>query len=218
MKISHAVLVAVASMPLVLADAVVPKAADGRALNLGFESGDLRDWQASGAAFDQLPIRGDVVAKRRADMKSNHEGEFWIGGFERTGDDPKGTLTSVPFKVTHPWASFLVAGGPWPETRVELVDSATGQTFFKISGHESETLRPVVVELKGLLGKQILIRLVDDRSGHWGHVNFDNFRFHSERPVLPNELTLKETAKNTPPPADQVLFAGLSAADAAAKA
>ena len=201
-----------------LADSVIPRATDGRPLNLGFEAGDLRDWQANGKAFDQALIRGDVVSQRRADMKSNHEGEFWIGGFERTGDDPKGTLTSVPFKVTHPWASFLVAGGPWPETRVELVDSATGQTFFKISGSESETLRPVVVELKGLIGKQILVRLVDDRSGHWGHLNFDNFRFHTERPVLPSELTLKDTPKNAAPPADQVLFAGLSAADAAAKA
>lgn len=127
------------SLQLAFADSVIPRATDGRPLNLGFEAGDLRDWQANGKAFDQALIRGDVVSQRRADMKSNHEGEFWIGGFERTGDDPKGTLTSVPFKVTHPWASFLVAGGPWPETRVELVDSSTGQTFFKISGSESET-------------------------------------------------------------------------------
>ena len=27
------------------------------------------------------------------------------------GDEPQGTLTSVPFKVTQPWASFLVGGG-----------------------------------------------------------------------------------------------------------
>ncbi|MCX6864342.1 MAG: hypothetical protein NT050_15785 [Verrucomicrobia bacterium] len=94
-----------------LADSVIPRATDGRPLNLGFEAGDLRDWQATGKAFDQALIRGDVVSQRRADMKSNHEGEFWIGGFERTGDDPKGTLTSVPFKVTHPWASFLGTEG-----------------------------------------------------------------------------------------------------------
>ena len=50
MKLSRAVLLAATALPLALADSVVPKAADGRALNLGFESGDLRDWQASGAA------------------------------------------------------------------------------------------------------------------------------------------------------------------------
>ena len=33
-----------------------------------------------------------------------------IGGFEKLLDTPKGTLTSKPFKVTQPWASFLIAG------------------------------------------------------------------------------------------------------------
>ena len=55
-------------------------------------------------------------------MKSRHQGQFWIGGYEKHGDKPTGTLTSVPFKVTHPWASFLVGGGPHAkETCVELV-------------------------------------------------------------------------------------------------
>jgi len=31
---------------------------------------------------------------------------------------PQGTLTSVPFQVTQPYASFLLAGGSGPNTRV----------------------------------------------------------------------------------------------------
>ena len=88
-----------------------PVASDGRPLNLDFESGDLRDWTATGDAFKGQPIKGDTVAKRRPDMKSEHQGEYWIGTFEREGDTPQGTLTSVPFKVTQPWASFLFAAG-----------------------------------------------------------------------------------------------------------
>jgi len=38
------------SLPIAFADSVIPKAADGRSLNLGFEAGDLRDWQATGKA------------------------------------------------------------------------------------------------------------------------------------------------------------------------
>ena len=203
---------------LFAADAVVPTAADGRPLNLGFESGDLRDWTATGTAFQGQPVKGDAVAARRADMKSAHVGDSWVGGYEKVGDDPKGTLTSAPFRVTQPWGSFRMAGGPWPETRVELVDTATGKVFFKVSGTESETLRPVVVELKGLVGKEIQVRLVDERSGHWGHLNFDDFRLHSERPVLENEYTVAEQRKNSPPPADDVLFSGLDAMAAAEKA
>src|SRR5262249_7793734 len=33
--------------------------------------------------------------------------------------------------------------------------------------------------------KEIFIRLVDKHSGGWGHINFDDFRFHSEKPDVP---------------------------------
>ena len=44
-------------------------------------------------------------------MHSNHHGRFWVGSFEKSGDEPQGTLTSIPFQVSKPYASFLVAGG-----------------------------------------------------------------------------------------------------------
>ena len=100
---------------------VLPVGADGKPLNLDFETGTLKDWTADGKAFEGQPIKGDTVYPRRKDSKSQHQGQYWIGTFEKLSDKPQGTLTSVPFKVTHPWASFLVGGGPWPETCVELV-------------------------------------------------------------------------------------------------
>lgn len=196
---------------------VRPVGNDGKPLNLDFEDGTLKDWKAQGKAFEGQPIKGDLVFPRRSDMRSEHQGNYWIGGFEKVGDDPKGTLTSAPFKVTLPWASFLVAGGPWPATRVELVDAATQAVYFKVSGYESETLRPVVVDLQKQLGKEIFIRLVDDQSGHWGHVNFDNFVFHAERPKFDNELDPAKVMAESPP-ADVVPFAGLSPQDAARSA
>src|SRR5437764_3360547 len=93
-------------------EGVLPVGKDGKPLNLDFETGDLRDWTATGDAFKGQPIKGDTVAKRRGDMKSGHQGTYWIGGFELHGDKPEGTLTSTPFKVTHRWAAFLVGGGP----------------------------------------------------------------------------------------------------------
>ena len=194
-----------------------PVGRDGHVLNLDFETGDLRDWTATGSAFNGQPVKGDRAHARRSDMTSAHTGEFWIGGYELVGDDAKGTLTSAPFKVTQPWGSFRFAGGAWPETRVELLDAATGEVFFKLSGVESETLRPTVVDLHEKAGREIQIRLVDDRSGHWGHVNFDEFQLHASRPTPPNEYTLAEARRNEPPPADSVLYAGLSP-EAAVKA
>jgi putative membrane-bound dehydrogenase-like protein len=162
---------------------VLPVGADGKALNLDFETGTLKDWIAEGKAFEGQPIKGDTVSKRRNDNKSDHQGQYWIGGFEKLGDKPTGTLTSVPFKVTHPWASFLVGGGPWMETCVELV--AKDKLIARVSGIEEENLRRVVVDLRGYKDQEMFIRIVDKHTGHWGHINFDDFRFHDKKPNFP---------------------------------
>src|SRR2546421_10284411 len=84
---------------------VLPTGDDGKPLNLDFETGTLKDWKAEGEAFEGQPIKGDTVFPRRNDNRSRHQGSYWIGGYEKKGDKPQGTLTSVSFKVTHPWAS-----------------------------------------------------------------------------------------------------------------
>jgi putative membrane-bound dehydrogenase-like protein len=163
----------------------LPADAKGAPLNLDFEAGTLKDWTAEGDAFAGQPVEGDTVQKRRKDMHSRHQGRFWVGSFEVGGDRPQGTLTSVPFKVTRPFATFLVAGGSHPETRVELVRKDTGAVVFRASGDETEDLKPVVVDLAPHQGKEIFIRLVDRHSGGWGHINFDDFRLHETKPDVP---------------------------------
>ena len=133
-------------------EGVRPVGADGKPLNLDLETGNLKDWTADGEAFAGQPIKGDTVAKRRGDMRSQHQSDHWIGSYERNGDKPQGTLTSVPFKVTHSWASFLIGGGRWPETCVELVRNDTKNVFSRTSGSEEENLRRVAVHLREHLG------------------------------------------------------------------
>jgi putative membrane-bound dehydrogenase-like protein len=184
---------------------VLPMDTDGKPLNFDFETGTLKDWTVEGEAFKDQPIEGDTVAKRRGDMKSDHQGKFWIGGFEKHTDKPTGTLTSVAFKVTHPWASFLVAGGNHPkDTCVELVDVAKKEVFFRVCGEETENLKRVSVDLSKMQSKEIQIRLVDTHMGHWGHLNFDDFRFHSDKPV-----------SATAPAVDPYKYAGQKPLDAA---
>ena len=198
-----------------------PVASDGRPLNLDFESGDLRDWTATGDAFKGQPIKGDTVAKRRPDMKSEHQGEYWIGTFEREGDTPQGTLTSVPFKVTQPWASFLFAAGKTSASKAVLFvkDGAGERAVYLAFGTETENLRRVVVDLTKYVGKDIFIRLTDRGSSGWEHLNFDDFLFHAAEPKFANvqgALSAGPKPDSTPPPpADDVKFAGLSPENAA---
>ena len=126
-----------AAAPQDPADGIAPLGDDGKALNLDFETGDLKDWTATGTAFEGQPIKGDTVSKRRNDMKSGHKGEYWIGTYEKAGDPAVGTLTSVPFKVTHPWAVFYVAGGNHDNTCVTLYSYPDKKILAKVSGDES---------------------------------------------------------------------------------
>ena len=188
-------------------EGTVPQDRHGLPLNLGFEAGSLSDWTASGDAFRRQPIEGDTVSRRRGDMQSRHQGRFWVGSFEIAGDAPRGTLTSVPFRVSKPFASFLIAGGSRPTTCVELVRSDTGQVIFRASGDDREDLEPVVADLSGHLGKVIFIKLVDSDSDGWGHINFDDFRLHDSKPTVP--------PRRRPEALDNYAHAGLGPEDAA---
>ncbi|MCA9191962.1 MAG: DUF1080 domain-containing protein [Planctomycetales bacterium] len=189
-------------------DGIRPRSADGAVVNLDFETGTLDDWVATGQAFADQPIKGDTVAARRSDMRSAHQGEFWIGGFERHKDAPKGTLTSKPFRATARYATFYVAGGSSDKTRVELFKVGDDKPFYTISGQDSEVLSRVVVDLRRAENSDMVIRLVDDSSTGWGHISFDHFRLHAERPgpLTPPAITLV---------ADEYPHAGLDAESAA---
>ncbi len=196
---------------------VRPTAADGRVLNLDFETGDLRDWTADGAAFAGQPVEGNVVTPRRPGQASRHQGRFWVGTFERAKDKPTGTLTSAAFPVTHPWASFLIGGGPHPETGVEVVLDPSGEVVHRASGRGEEDMKREPVDLTKHVGKAIRVRVVDKHAGHWGHVNFDDFRFHAANPNLPPRGPVKEGLATAPAaPADARKYAGLPPEKAAA--
>src|SRR5262249_15865724 len=154
-----------------------PASADGRPLNLNFETGTLNGWKSEGNAFVGQPVKGDESAKRRG-KKSNHTGEYWIGGFELRGDRPQGMVTSDRFAASYPFASYLIGGGSTTKTRVEIVTADDGQVFHSASGKNIEAMARVVVDLQKVIGRQIFIRIIDQDSGGWGHVNFDDFRFH----------------------------------------
>ena len=157
----------------------------GRTLNLDFETGDLRDWTAEGNAFNALPVDGDSVHARRNDMRSRHAGRYWAGTFERLGDAPRGTLTSLPFVVSKPFLRFLVAGGSRPSTRVEIVRADTKAVVYQTSGDDTEELKPVAADLAAHLGKEVFLRLIDADSTAWGHLNFDDATLWDSRPEGP---------------------------------
>jgi hypothetical protein len=187
--------------PLKEAAVIKPKGDEGQVLNLDFEAGSLKDWTATGTAFDQMPAKGDAVNRRRSDMRSGHRGEYWAGSYEAHGDGATGTLASVPFTVTHPYASFLVGGGSGIKTRVEILNAASGHVLFRATGPDDEKMRAVFADLRAVMGAKIQVRLVDEATTGWGHVNFDEFVFHDSQPGGAEEIKPAPLATNPPVPA-----------------
>ncbi len=161
-----------------------------------FESGDLRGWSRTGTAFTHQPTLGDNVAVRKGDDRSNHQGRYWIGTYERyqgkagekpgsiQGDGPTGRLLSTPFILSSDRLSFLVGGGEGSKTRVELaVYDPIEQTYVPVlraSGSNVERMRRVVWRVAPYRGKRVRLQIIDEASGPWGHINADDFRFYNE--------------------------------------
>ena len=229
------------SAPAAAQDTGHAPVADGRTLNLDFEAGDLTDWTVEGEAFGNEPVEGDLFAsgeaavakviqalreqrnQEPAALRSGHKGVRWISSGVVQGPASKGTLTSSPFEVTHPYASFLISGGALESTRAELVRARDGAVIFSTSGDNDLVMRPVVADLEKQVGETIFIRLVDEDTGGstaaylpenaYAHINFDHFRLHAERPSFPDELDPSGIARL--PAWDAVLLEGGSALEAA---
>lgn len=196
---------------------------NGSPLNLNFETGTLIDWSATGDAFTNSIFQTDPSPVHEDDMQLGFEGNYFISSGGTLHQNRTGTLTSVPFKITHPFAAFMVSGGVLQDTRVELVLAENDSVFFQSTGQGSAALQPVVVDLQGFSGKDMYIRIVDNETGispisyikpdKWAHINFDNFLFYPSRPYFPNELHQKDII--VLPPLDPVLHSGLSGEEAA---
>jgi len=152
-----------------------------------FEDPDLPGWIRTGTAFDYQPTYGDNPTERHRGQPSKHQGEYWIGGFEKRprafdrpgatqGDGPQGTLTSQPFRISTPTISFLIGGG-CDKNRVYVELLVDDRSVIKTTGKCTETMERTQWNVSQYYGKTARIRIVDDSGGGWGHINVDDFRF-----------------------------------------
>ncbi|HEU5147989.1 MAG TPA: cupredoxin domain-containing protein, partial [Chryseosolibacter sp.] len=194
---------------------------NGRTLNFNFENGSLQDWTADGEAFTL--ISGDSSALHEPDMRLGPTGRYFLTSGGTKNHQATGKITSVPFEVTQPFASFQVSGGALQDTRVELVRTDNDSVIYQVTGSGRAPLQPVVVDLRRHMGKEIFIRIIDNETGvspipyiakdKFAHINFDNFRLYAVRPEFDNELKKEDII--TLPPLDIIRYAGLSGEKAA---
>ena len=124
-------------------------------------------------------------------------------GFEQ-GDVPQGTLTSEVFAIVGSEISFMIGGGcDIKKVYVELLIEGEGSHFsesmrslrqdtysrhgvdtsgnfysvLRASGQCKETMARTVWNVEHFIGRTGQIRIVDQSSSRWAHINVDDFRF-----------------------------------------
>ncbi len=187
----------VPALAVVLVLAAVPavRAAED-ILIADFEGTDYGDWKVEGEAFGPGPARGTLPGQMRV---SGFLGKGLVNTFYK-GDRTTGTLTSPPFRIERPYINFLIGGGGYKDqTCIQLlvggkvVRSATGPNT-RPGG--SERLHWDGWDVRDLMGKEAVIRIVDKRTLGWGHINVDHIvqsdRLRRETPprLVPATRTL----------------------------
>ncbi len=132
------------------------------------------------------------------------KGNNWIGTYENgNGDAPTGSITSASFRAEKRYITFLLGGGKdinklYVELQVKKTDydaawggsknSLFGETadgFVKVNRItpiiNSEEMFRYFFDLHGELngqyaGKTIRIKIVDEKSSVWGHINVDDIK------------------------------------------
>jgi len=168
-----------------------PRAAPARApaediLFEDFERGLADRWTVEGGAF-----QGGTKPNHHHQPLRGHEGKgladsFWNAGNKgaraQDSDAPQGKLISKPFSVERRAVRLLVGGGRNPgKTCVNIV--IDGKTVASATGDNTETLRPVVLDVSGHKGKTARIEIVDAHGGGWGHILVDQIVFTDKMTV-----------------------------------
>ncbi|MER6184200.1 GH32 C-terminal domain-containing protein [Streptomyces sp. NPDC001652] len=138
-----------------------------------FEGGTYGDWTTTGDAFGTAPATGTLGGQQEV---SGFLGDGLANSF-LGGDATTGTLTSPEFTIDKDYVNFLVGGGNHPvgsdkPTAIELL--VDGKTVRSATGGDGEALNWASWDVKALAGKKAQIKIVDDNSGGWGHLNVDH--------------------------------------------
>ncbi|MBX3095252.1 MAG: hypothetical protein KF812_00155 [Fimbriimonadaceae bacterium] len=117
-----------------------------------FESVTYGSWVSTGTAFGSEPAQGTLPNQMEV---SGYRGSRLANSFVG-GDASTGTLSSPAFTITHSHITFLIGGGSFPETSVNLM--VGGRAVRSSSGSNShpsgsEALEPDGWDVRAWLGQ-----------------------------------------------------------------
>lgn len=161
-----------------------PKEADGQlhASEVVFEDfeGGYDKWTVDGNAFGDAPA---ASAHPNQSEVTGFLGKGFLNSYTK-GDQPKGSLHSQSFVIEKPYIRFLIGGGKRAnETGFVLIIGEN--EVRKTGGRDREQLEPQIWNVREFIGQTATFKVIDRRSGGWGHVNLDHIVFTDSPYRLP---------------------------------
>jgi hypothetical protein len=157
--------------------------------NGDFELGDLSGWNVvSGTAFSNYDITSQNSYWNGA---FNHQGTFHLWGFNDGGDLDIGVMTSGRFVVGgDATLTFKIGGGNnINHLYVALIDMNGNEIDgFKATGNNSESYTDVTWNVSALYGQEVFLKIVDNATGGWGHLNLDAVRIPASNYKRPEKF------------------------------
>lgn len=185
------VLCAVCLPVLILAFA----AAWGQSENLqvwDFETGDLQGWTVVSGNLGKQPSAND---DDRWQGNFAKQGKYFIGTYEGASDAATGELRSPKFILRGDALRLLVGGGrDAAKTFVALVLADGDREVYRAAGDNAEAMQPVRWDIRPYRGSEAYLRIVDNATGGWGHINVDDIRELSAAQVAEEERLEQERA------------------------
>ncbi|MBL8889240.1 MAG: GH32 C-terminal domain-containing protein [Planctomycetaceae bacterium] len=139
-----------------------------------FEQETYGDWAVTGTAFGPGPARGTLPHQM---IVEGFLGSGLVNSYFE-GDSSIGTLTSPEFQIGRKYIAFLIGGGQ-DEDKLALQLLVDGQVVRSSTGPNdkaggSEALEQQSWEVTEFVGQKAVIRIIDQATGGWGHLNVDH--------------------------------------------
>jgi len=144
--------------------------------NHDFESGKIGSsygWTViSGMAFSNAAITNETTYWGGS---FDQQGTYHLWGF-KNGDEATGVMQSNTFKIGgFGQIDFLISGGEdINNLYVALVRASDGKELFKATGSNTERYSRVIWYAADHIGEQVYVKIVDNATGGWGHINIDD--------------------------------------------
>ncbi|MEI2396789.1 GH32 C-terminal domain-containing protein [Paenibacillus phytohabitans] len=165
--------------------------------NHDFATGDLTGWITEGDAFQDVHVTDAKFFWDTIYFNPSHKipGGYHLWGFneEAGGDSLTGTLKSQNFVLGgNGKLNFLVSGGrDLDKLYVALVRASDGKELFKETATNYEEYQRKIWDASQYIGEELYIKVVDQSTGGFGHINVDDFNVpvKVQNPANPNNPT-----------------------------